>query len=95
MRNLGMVGGVSGGANETRTRTLAERLESANGIIAGQLDRAQSFLSRVNGVPPTPTTGQESPARIAATSPLSESVAVAEMLGKRLAELADGLDRIG
>jgi hypothetical protein len=94
MRNLGMVGGASsGGANAVRESTLAERLERANNILFGQMDRVQNFIGRVNGTPPQPT--QDTPGKIAATAPLYQSVEATEQLGKRLAEMADSLERIG
>lgn len=98
MRNLGMIGGADvvggSGANQARQRTLAERLESANGIIENQVRRVQNFVERVNGTP-RPPEGVAQEAKIAVTMPLLSSVERAETLGKVLAELADGLERIG
>lgn len=87
----GRIGDVGG--NSARQSTLAERLERANNVLYVQTDRVMSFIGRVNGTPGQPQPEQN--AKIAAVAPLAQSVEATEALGKRLADLAEGLERIG
>lgn len=71
--------------------TMAARLERALQIISGQCQRIENALGRANGAP---VGTQVSPEKIAGAAPLAQSVQFAEELGKRLSELAGGLDQI-
>lgn len=85
-----VAGGLTPPPNDTRT--LSQRLDSANAVFAEQTHRIFALLERVNGTPRTPT--PEATGAVAAVPPMLASIETAEMLSRRLCDLCDGLERI-
>ena len=84
-------------AKSAREATLNERLNRVGEQFNSQCDRIEGVLSRVNGTPQPPKTGDrigEAPTPIRPTQSLSQIVENLEMLAKRLSELRTGVERI-
>lgn len=72
--------------------TLNERLNRAAERICEQSDRIEHVLSRVNGTPRSE--GKRDVAQIRPTVALAEVVNILEAAQERLAQLANGVERI-
>lgn len=93
---IGEVMDYAGQVPATQQRTLAARLEDAIDTISGQCGNIEDALARINGTPRTPqTNGPEKIVQgLRVTSPLAQSVDTAEIVAKRICELAHTLDRV-
>lgn len=80
------------GAMPKTAMTMAGRLEKALQLISGQCQRIENAIARANGAPVGAQS--ERAEKILGTAPLAQSVQFAEELGKRLSDLAGGLDQI-